>query len=80
MACLRAIKDAGDHQPHGSFLSRLHPDLDNPAGLGAYSIVHEEERNRRHRGSLEEHSREQLWVRFKNQVQQVLQLLLKALY
>ncbi|KAK5900708.1 hypothetical protein CgunFtcFv8_025643 [Champsocephalus gunnari] len=47
MACLRAIKDAGDHQPPGSFLSKLHADLDNPVGLGAYSIVHEEERNKR---------------------------------
>ncbi|XP_054483270.1 uncharacterized protein LOC129116382 [Anoplopoma fimbria] len=68
IAILRTIRDAGDHQPPGSFLSRLHQDLDNPTGLSSFGVVHEEERNRRHRGSLEEHSREQLWVRFKNQV------------
>ncbi|CAL8275521.1 unnamed protein product [Arctogadus glacialis] len=69
MACLRAIKDAGDHQPHGSFLSRLHPDLDNPAGLGAYSIVHEEERNKR--GQRQEGlTRDELWARFRSQMSQ----------
>lgn len=66
MACLRAIKDAGDHQPPGSFLSKLHADLDNPAGLGAYSIVHEEERNKR--GTRKGLTREELWGRFRSQV------------
>ncbi|KAF3841518.1 hypothetical protein F7725_007380, partial [Dissostichus mawsoni] len=66
MACLRAIKDAGDHQPPGSFLSKLHADLDNPAGLGAYSIVHEEERNKR--GTRKGLTREELWARFRSQV------------
>ncbi|XP_034084354.1 uncharacterized protein LOC117554177 [Gymnodraco acuticeps] len=66
MACLRAIKDAGDHQPPGSFLSKLHADLDNPAGLGAYSIVHEEERNKR--GPRKGLTREELWGRFRSQV------------
>ncbi|KAI4814082.1 hypothetical protein KUCAC02_003290 [Chaenocephalus aceratus] len=66
MACLRAIKDAGDHQPPGSFLSKLHADLDNPAGLGAYSIVHEEERNKR--GTRKGLTREKLWGRFRSQV------------
>ncbi|KAK1876665.1 Zinc finger protein 862 [Dissostichus eleginoides] len=66
MACLRAIKDAGDHQPPGSFLSKLHADLDNPAGLGAFSIVHEEERNKR--GTRKGLTREELWARFRSQV------------
>ncbi len=30
MAALWRIKDAGDNQPPGSFLSHLHQDLDNP--------------------------------------------------
>ncbi|KAI4822899.1 hypothetical protein KUCAC02_008420 [Chaenocephalus aceratus] len=66
MACLQAIKDAGDHQPPGSFLSKLHADLDNLAGLGSYSIVDEEERNKR--GTRKGLTREELWGRFRSQV------------
>lgn len=39
MAALRRIKDAGDNQPPGSFLSRLNQDLDDPAGLSAFTIL-----------------------------------------
>lgn len=53
MACLRAIRDAGDAQPLGSLLAWLHNDLDDPAGLGAFEIRHEEERGRRGRGQVE---------------------------
>ncbi|XP_050960917.1 uncharacterized protein LOC127162187 isoform X1 [Labeo rohita] len=45
---LRDIKEAAGQTPlPGSFLSRLHQDLDDPQGLGAYNIQHEEERDRR---------------------------------
>lgn len=66
MACLRAIKDAGDHQPPVSFLSKLHPDLDNPVGLGAYNIVQKErnKKGRRNKGL----TRDELWARFRSQV------------
>ncbi|XP_058649491.1 uncharacterized protein LOC131550960 [Onychostoma macrolepis] len=52
-ACLKAIRDA---QPPGSFLAQLHDDLDAPASLGALSIIHEEERDRRGRDQLEQPS------------------------
>lgn len=42
MAWLRAIRDAAD----ASFLAQLHADLDDPTGLGAFEILHEEERGR----------------------------------
>ncbi|XP_056446991.1 uncharacterized protein LOC130383024 isoform X2 [Gadus chalcogrammus] len=60
---LRRIKDAGTSPPLGSFLSCLHRDLDDPSGLGAQSIHHEEERNRRGQ-SLDDVPREQQWSRF----------------
>lgn len=66
MACLRAIKNAGDHQPPWSLLSKLHPDLDNPVGLRAYNIVHKE-RNKRGRRD-EGLTRDELWARFRSQV------------
>ncbi|KAM9354951.1 uncharacterized protein KZ484_013126 [Pholidichthys leucotaenia] len=44
---LKAIKDAGDSQPPGSFLEKLHQDLDDPRGLGAFSIRDEEVSGRR---------------------------------
>ncbi|KAK7172433.1 hypothetical protein R3I93_004692 [Phoxinus phoxinus] len=67
MACLKNIKDAGDTQPPGSFLAQLHRDLDNPAGLGAFNIVDEEERERRGRGQVKP-TREVLWSRYRTQV------------
>lgn len=67
MACLRTIRDAGDAQPPGSFLAQLNNELDNPAGLGEFNITHEEERERRGRGQLEQ-TREALWSRFRTQV------------
>lgn len=67
MACLKNIKDAGDAQPPGSFLAQLHIDLDNPAGLGAFNIVDEEERERRGRGQVKP-TREVLWSRYRTQV------------
>lgn len=49
--------------------------MDNPVGLGAYNIVHEEERNKRgSRGGL---TRDELWARFRSQVQYVV---LNAIY
>ncbi|XP_056135293.1 uncharacterized protein zgc:113276 [Lampris incognitus] len=48
--CLRTIRDAADEQPPGSFLARIHEDLDDPAGLGAFNITDEKERQRRNRG------------------------------
>ncbi|KAK5871515.1 hypothetical protein PBY51_004394 [Eleginops maclovinus] len=45
--------------------SRL--DLDDPAGLGAFEISHEEERGRRGRGQVE-YTRDMLWSRFRTQV------------
>lgn len=66
MACLRAIRDAGDAQLLGSFLARLHNDLDGPAGLEAFEISHEEERGRRGRGQVE-YTRDMLWSRFRTQ-------------
>ncbi|CAM4671443.1 unnamed protein product [Leuciscus chuanchicus] len=67
VAALRKIKDDGDNQPPGSFLSQLNQDLDDTAKLSAFSIVHEEERDRRGRGLEEMSSREQLWSRFRSQ-------------
>ncbi|KAK5859373.1 hypothetical protein PBY51_020933 [Eleginops maclovinus] len=67
MACLRAIRDAGDAQPLGSFLAQLLNDLDDPAGLGAFEISHEEVRGRRCRGQVE-YTRDMLWSRFRTQV------------
>lgn len=67
VASLRAIKDAGDAQIPGSFLSRLHQDLDDPSGLGAFQIKDEEERERRGRGQGAM-NKEQLWQRFRGQV------------
>ncbi|XP_062332851.1 zinc finger protein 862-like [Osmerus eperlanus] len=67
MTCLKNIKDAGDAQPPGSFLAQLHSDLDNPARLGAFNIVDEEERERRGRGQVK-HTREVLWSRYRTQV------------
>ncbi|KAK7880350.1 hypothetical protein WMY93_033006 [Mugilogobius chulae] len=69
MTCLRSIKDAADEQPPGSFLARLHDDLDAPAGLGAFSITFEEERHRRGRPQPQaEDTREGFWSRFRSQV------------
>ncbi|KAK0151076.1 hypothetical protein N1851_007767 [Merluccius polli] len=45
----------------------LHDDLDDPAGLGAFNITHEEERERRGRGQVEQ-TRKVLWSRFRTQV------------
>lgn len=67
-ACLRTIKDAAYNQPIGSFLARLHEDLEDPAGLGAFQITHEEERHRRGRGQEVEETREGHWSRCRTQV------------
>ncbi|KAK7141431.1 hypothetical protein R3I93_010952 [Phoxinus phoxinus] len=64
---LRSIKEAGLTPLPGSFLSRLHQDLDDPQGLGAFNIQHEEERKRRGR-DVHEVSREELWARFQREV------------
>eukprot|EP00064_Thunnus_orientalis_P000452 superscaffoldBa00000023_g453 len=45
---------------------KLDPDLDNPAGLRAYNIVHEEERNKRGRHE-EGLTRDELWAQFRSQ-------------
>ncbi|KAJ8364070.1 hypothetical protein SKAU_G00129010 [Synaphobranchus kaupii] len=64
---LQRIKDAGETSLPGSFLSRLHQDLDAPLGLGAFSIQHEEVRNRRGRG-VEDLPWEEQWARFVREV------------
>ena len=64
---LRNIKEAGQTPLPGSFLSRLHQDLDDPQGLGAFNIQHEEERGRRGRG-VQDESREGQWTRFQREV------------
>lgn len=50
-----------------SLLARLHDDLDNPAGLGALNITHEEEKERGGTGQVEQ-TREVFWSRFRTQV------------
>ncbi|KAF3856852.1 hypothetical protein F7725_017575 [Dissostichus mawsoni] len=64
---LRSIKEAGQTPLPGSFLSRLHHDLDDPQGLGAFNIQHEEERKRRGR-DVQEVPREEQWARFQREV------------
>ncbi|XP_036975521.1 zinc finger protein 862-like isoform X3 [Acanthopagrus latus] len=64
---LRRIKDAGETPLPGSFLSRLHQDLDDPLALGAFMIHHEEERNRRGHG-VEDLPREEHWTKFVKEV------------
>ena len=63
---MRGIIEAGGTSP-GSFLSKLHENLDNPAALGSFRIVEEEERSRRGR-EAQERPREELWIRFLKQV------------
>lgn len=63
----RTIRDAGDAQPRGSFLARLHDDLEDPAVLGAFNITCEEEREKRGRCQVEQ-TREVLWYSFRTQV------------
>ncbi|XP_072771810.1 zinc finger protein 862-like [Nerophis lumbriciformis] len=67
---LRNIREAGQTPLPGSFLSRLHEDLDNSQGLGAFNIQHEEERDRRGRGqgNGQEATREGQWARFQQEV------------
>ncbi|XP_041924814.1 uncharacterized protein LOC121688957 isoform X3 [Alosa sapidissima] len=64
---LRDIKEAGQTPLPGSFLSRLHQDLGDPQGLGAYDIQHEEERDKRGR-EVRDESREGHWARFQREV------------
>ncbi|XP_076592637.1 uncharacterized protein LOC143324214 [Chaetodon auriga] len=64
---MRSLKDAGEVPLPGSFLSRLHQDIDDPLGLGRFNIQHEEERHRRGQG-IEELPREEQWKRFVGQV------------
>ncbi len=52
--------EAGGTPPPGSFLSRFHQDLDDPAGLGSFRVTHEDERSSR----AHERPREELWTRF----------------
>ncbi|CAM4537109.1 unnamed protein product [Leuciscus chuanchicus] len=66
-AFLKNIKEAGQTPLPGPFLSRLHQDLDDPQGLGAYNIQHEEERDRRGR-EVQDESREGQWARFQREV------------
>ncbi|XP_051247400.1 uncharacterized protein LOC127358382 isoform X2 [Dicentrarchus labrax] len=60
---LRRIKHAGETLLPGSFLSHLHQDLDEPLALGAFTIHHEEERNRRGQG-VKDLPREEHWTKF----------------
>ncbi|XP_061750007.1 uncharacterized protein LOC133549001 isoform X5 [Nerophis ophidion] len=70
ISTLRNIREAGQTPLPGSFLSRLHKDLDNSQGLGAFNIEHEEERDRRGRrqGDGQEATREGQWARFQQEV------------
>lgn len=52
--------EAGGTPPPGSFLSRFHQDLDDPAGLGSFRVTHEDKRSSR----AHERPREELWTRF----------------
>ncbi|KAK5933090.1 hypothetical protein CgunFtcFv8_004746 [Champsocephalus gunnari] len=63
LVTLGRILEAGETPLPGTFLARLHQDLDNPGGLGAFSIAGEEERIRRGHVILE-HPREEMWARF----------------
>ncbi|KAI9516399.1 hypothetical protein NQZ68_015900 [Dissostichus eleginoides] len=63
LVTLGSILEADESPLPGTFLARLHQDLDNPGGLGAFSIAGEEERSRRGHGNLER-PREELWARF----------------
>lgn len=64
---LKNINEAGQTPLPGSFLSRLHEDLDYPQGLGAFNIQHEEERDRRGR-EVQDESRVGKWARFQREV------------
>ncbi|KAK0135006.1 Zinc finger protein 862 [Merluccius polli] len=66
LAIIGHIKDAGDQQAPGSHLSRLNQSLDDPAGLGQFSISVEQERGRR--GQPEGGDREHFWRRFRSEV------------
>ncbi|XP_034075010.1 E3 SUMO-protein ligase KIAA1586-like [Gymnodraco acuticeps] len=63
LVTLGRILEAGETPLPGTFLARLHQDLDNPGGLGAFRIAGEEERIRRGHGILER-PREEMWARF----------------
>ncbi|KAK1882226.1 Translationally-controlled tumor protein like [Dissostichus eleginoides] len=63
LVTLGSILEADESPLPGTFLARLHQDLDNPGGLGAFSIAGKEERSRRGHGNLER-PREELWARF----------------
>ncbi|KAF3856799.1 hypothetical protein F7725_017522 [Dissostichus mawsoni] len=65
LALIKGIKDSGGHQP-GSHLARLHQSLDDPLGLGAFSISAEQERGRR--GQDNTGGRQHYWQRFQSQV------------
>ncbi|XP_046907044.1 zinc finger protein 862-like isoform X3 [Hypomesus transpacificus] len=64
---LKNINEAGQTPLPGSFLSRLHEDLDDPQGLGAFNIQHEEERDRRGR-EVQDESRVGKWARFQREI------------
>ncbi|KAJ8353325.1 hypothetical protein SKAU_G00208920 [Synaphobranchus kaupii] len=53
LATLRSILEAGETPLPRTFLACLHQDLDDPEGLGAFSISSEEERSRRGHGNQE---------------------------
>ncbi|CAL8339291.1 unnamed protein product [Boreogadus saida] len=61
------IREAGQTPVPGSFLSRLHENLEDPDKLGAFEIKHEAERGRRGE-DVQDQSREAQWCRFERQV------------